>query len=316
MLPGTKALLGSRSYRWSDVEAFLTREQVAAARRKLRQLRLRPDSSKYWLSGYPLLVAEWHPTKNGEIFPDIVSFGSNRHAWWRCADEKHSWRARVNNRVRGARCPYCANQLVSSTNNLAVRYPKLAEQWHPTRNGSLTARGVLPGTKRKVWWKCSAGPDHEWRSAPDGRLRGSGCPFCGGKRVSVVNNLAVRRPDLAVQWHAKRNGPRTPASVVCNSTARVWWQCPRELTHVWATTVHARASRPRGCPFCSGHRVSQTNSLAIGAPAIAREWHQSRNGALSPGEVLSPTLFRDRIVRFVRDGRGRVSRSGPSARVA
>ncbi len=31
-------------------------------------------------------------------------------------------------------CPFCSNRRVSQTNNLLLNNPKLASEWHPTKN--------------------------------------------------------------------------------------------------------------------------------------------------------------------------------------
>jgi hypothetical protein len=41
-------------------------------------LRMRGHGSRYWVAGYPRLLAQWHPTRNGDLFPDEVSFGSGK----------------------------------------------------------------------------------------------------------------------------------------------------------------------------------------------------------------------------------------------
>ena len=65
--------------------------------------------------------------------------------------------------------------------NLAVLYPEIAEQWHPTKNGDLTPNDVTPGSHKKIWWICNEG--HEWDAAVSGRVgsknrKGQGCPKC------------------------------------------------------------------------------------------------------------------------------------------
>jgi len=42
----------------------------------------------------------------------------------------------------------------------------------------------------------------------------------------------------------------------------------------------------RDCPFCSGRRVTPENNLAAMHPERARQWHPTRNGDLTPQEVL------------------------------
>ena len=45
-----------------------------------RQSELFPElpSDKKYVSDYPELVAEWHPTKNGDKHPDDYSYGSHK----------------------------------------------------------------------------------------------------------------------------------------------------------------------------------------------------------------------------------------------
>jgi hypothetical protein len=63
---------------------------------------------------------------------------------------------------------------------MAVTHPELAAEWHPAKNGDLTPFDVVAGTRRKLWWICSANPEHEWEATGDNRVRaGSGCPSCG-----------------------------------------------------------------------------------------------------------------------------------------
>jgi hypothetical protein len=42
---------------------------------------------------------------------------------------------------------------------------------------------------------------------------------------------------------------------------------------------------PDGCPFCAGRRVSKTNMLALMNRKVAREWHPTKNGKLTPRDV-------------------------------
>ena len=70
-------------------------------------------------------------------------------------------------------------------NSLIAINPKLARQWHPTKNGSLTPNDVMPYSHRKVWWLCEKG--HEWEAKIDNRSNGKGCPYCSNKAVNNEN---------------------------------------------------------------------------------------------------------------------------------
>src|SRR5262249_62399426 len=111
-------------------------------------------------------------------------------------------------RTNGGGCPFCSGNLVSVTNSLASLQPDVAVQWHPTKNGNLTAAQVTSKSHKNVWWKCPNGPDHEWEAPPSSRtvLGGGGCPFCKGLKVSVNNSLAACFPGIAAEWHPTKNG--------------------------------------------------------------------------------------------------------------
>ena len=123
------------------------------------------------------LAKEWHPTKNGGLKPEMLTYASNKKVWWKCS-KGHEWEASIYSRNNDGRgCPYCANQKVlKGYNDLKTKNPKLAKEWHPTKNNNLTPNDVMPNSHKKVWWKCSKG--HEWEATIGDRNRGTGCPYC------------------------------------------------------------------------------------------------------------------------------------------
>jgi DNA-directed RNA polymerase subunit RPC12/RpoP len=128
---------------------------------------------------YPNLVREWHPTKNSGLTPYQILPKSNKKVWWKCS-QGHEWQVVIYHRTSGSGCPYCAGQRATKENNLVKRNPELAEEWHPTKNGKLKPEDLMPHSGKKVWWMCKKG--HEWKASLDNRSRGTGCPYCAGKR--------------------------------------------------------------------------------------------------------------------------------------
>jgi uncharacterized protein YndB with AHSA1/START domain len=168
--------------------------------------------------------------------------------------------------------------------SLAEINPDLAKQWHPSKNGNLTPYDVIPGTPKKVWWKCTKGDDHEWQAQVRARNRGNGCGVCSGKVVVRSNCLATLNPALAKEWHPTKNGELTPCDVTPGSHKKVWWKCPKGDDHEWRASVKDR-NTGRGCGVCSGKIVVRSNSLATLNPALAKEWHPTKNGTLQPEDV-------------------------------
>ena len=232
-------------------------------------------------TGSPALLMQWDAVRNAPLTPDAVSYGSKRKVWWVC-EKGHTWQAAVHTRTgSGTGCPVCAGKVpLPGENDLATLHPDLARQWHPQWNGALTPAQVLPGSHRMVWWRCGSG--HVWRAQVKSRVSGSGCPVCANRAVRPAeNSLAARFPQIAAQWHPTRNGTLTPDAVVPGTSRKVWWVC--EKGHVWQTSVAARTCGGSGCPVCTGKRVvAGENDLSSRFPAVAAQWHPTRNEGLSP----------------------------------
>jgi hypothetical protein len=182
---------------------------------------------------HPELAAQWHPTRNHPLTPDDVRPGSGKKVWWLCRkDPSHTWQAMVTTRaLRGHGCPMCAGRLVTPTTCLQALHPKLASEWHPTKNVPLTPDAVRLRSNKRVWWLCGKNPSHEWQSTISNRAAGNGCPMCAGKITTPTTSLQALYPDLAAQWCATRNAPLTPDAVRPKSHHKVWWQCPKDKTH-------------------------------------------------------------------------------------
>ena len=93
-------------------------------------------------------------------------------------------------------------------------------------------------------------------------------------------SLEIINPNLAKEWHPKRNSPLTPANFSPNARQKVWWQCANG--HEWEAAIYSRNSGGHQCPFCIGRKASPETSLAATHPAIARLWHPSKNGDVTP----------------------------------
>lgn len=230
------------------------------------------------------LLAQWHPTRNGDLTPNDLTFGSHQKIWWQCS-LGHAWQTAVYTRTSGeSGCPYCAGKRPwPGFNDLASQHPALAAQWHPEKNGDLTPDQVVAGSSRRVWWQCEKG--HQWQAMVKARVAGNDCPCCAGRKLSPGDNdLAAQYPDLAAQWHPTENGALTPQQVVAGSRRKVWWQC--QQGHVWRASIVSRARSGAGCPFCTGKKVTPgDNDLSTLFPALAAQWDSQGNQGLDLAEI-------------------------------
>ena len=235
----------------------------------------------------PELAKQWHPTLNGDLTPSDFTPGSGKKVWWKCPKgDDHEWESSISHRAKGSGCSICYGSKVVKSNSLATLNPEIAKIWHPTKNGELTPHNIKSKSNKKIWWKCKKGDDHEWMATPSNVSKGykNGCPMCSGSKFSVTNSLLNVNPKLSKQWHPINNGKLTPIEVKFNSGKKVWWKCDKANDHVWIASISHR-NNGSGCPICSGRKVVLSNCLETLNPELAKEWHPTKNGDLTPYKV-------------------------------
>ena len=270
----------------------------------------------------PELAKQWHPAKNGELTAAQVTASSNKKVWWLYPYDdpktgKHfdfEWETTISHRTGnyGTGCPYLNGKAVwTGFNDLQTTNPELAKQWHPTKNGELTAAQVTASSNKKVWWlypyddpKTGKHFDFEWEAIVSSRNKGTGCPFLIGQSVwPGFNDLQTVNPELAKEWHPTKNGGLKPTQVTANTDKKVWWLLPYDIpmdypveylrgkhfNFEWKSVISSRNSGI-GCPYLKGQAVWESfNDLQTVNPELAGQWHPTKNGDLKPTQVTANT---------------------------
>lgn len=226
------------------------------------------------------LARQWDGEKNASLTPWDVTTSCSKQVWWRC-EKGHSYQMPVNERHhKGSGCPYCSNRRVCMDNCLAIIHPAIAAELHPTLNG-LTAYDVTAGCAKKLFWACTnKSKNHPpYQSSVNSRVNGgTGCPRCQNKLPDSENCVAVKRPDLAAQFHPTRNASITPFDILPQSHRKYWWLCSRG--HEFYKSPNER--KDSQCPTC---KQEQKIKLGNQFPHLVDEWHPTLNGSLTIFEV-------------------------------
>lgn len=207
---------------------------------------------------YPNVAAEWDYEENGNLTPDQVVPGSCKKVGWKCK-KGHKWSTRVVNRTTKKQgCPECTNRKVGKDNNLAILRPDLAAQWDNQENGELTPDQVVPGSPKKVGWKCIKG--HQWKATIASRMKGRNCPKCcrrGGDYSKIIDeseSVAVLRPYLLLEWDNEENENISLYKLSLQSSKKIYWKCSKG--HKWKAAVKDRL-KGKGCTQCYHLKIKE-----------------------------------------------------------
>ena len=245
----------------------------------------------------PDLASYWHPTLNHPLTPQDITRGSGKKIWWQCRNG-HTWRREpfvqtYDNWTHWLGCPICSDlpELGEAIRSKPKRqtffetHPELIEEVHPTKNEDLHLPSIGSQSKQKIWWLGTCG--HEWESSVSSRTKAKGdCPYCANKKtLTGFNDLATTHPELAKEWHPTKNNGLTPDQIRVGSSKKVWWK--GECGHEWEISPYSRAKGSK-CPYCSNREVLVGfNDLATTHPELAKEWHPTKNGDLTPKTITS-----------------------------
>ena len=185
----------------------------------------------------PDLAAEWSD-RNAPLLPTQVTVFANRKAWWKCRECGNEWETLISTRSDGSKCPYCSGYiLLKGFNDLATKYPQLAEEWSD-RNLPLTPDTVNDKSRKNVWWKCRT-CGYEWKSVIYSRANGSMCPVCAERAILTgYNDLATTDTHLISEWDFDKNTRFSPEHISRYSMYGVWWKCPLNHSYKAACDCH------------------------------------------------------------------------------
>ena len=275
-------------YKWRCYAAghvFLRKPNVATKKRRKGSYPRCPECITLAFHN-PDIAVQWHPSKNGTLTPDKVTYGSATKRWWICCAPEcpvvggHEWQDTVAHRTGGGRgCPACAGKVVTDDNRLSMTHPKIAAQWHPTKNGDLTPDDVSHGSSKpgKIWWKCDnpecpVSGGHEWDQYVSARTNmDSGCPACAGKVPTDRNRLTIHHSSVAAEWIRCLDCDKPADEHPSGSNHRVLWKCdspkcPVVGGHEWEVGIADRTisskGKGTGCPACAGKVATDDNWLA------------------------------------------------------
>jgi hypothetical protein len=253
------------------------------------------------LSDFPEILALWDLEKNGpsislrktnapprDVLAADVPAGCTKKVHWKCPHgPDHQWYYWIGHMTRRGEkatyktnnCPFCSNSRPSVTNSVASLYPEAAAEWHPSKNGEMSAADCVSSSFTPRWWVCQNG--HEYRKSAGQRCKmNRGCKKCMGP---YSGRMVSDFPEKAKFWAHDRNDIG-PEDCPAGRNTKYWWKCPEGDDHYWFTPPSQVIAADYGCSVCAGKTVTPSTSLATNYPDISREWHPTKNGKLTPDD--------------------------------
>ena len=124
----------------------------------------------------------------------------------------------------------------NSQNSLQNKFPEIAKEWHPTKNGNLKPEYLDSHAHVDAWWICSK-CNNEYFKPVNRRTdirphQAGGCPYCSGQRRLVgFNDLETLFPGISKHWVKDKNDKSGINLEECSpsSTKYAYWKFNGEI---------------------------------------------------------------------------------------
>ena len=232
---------------------------------------------------FPKIAAEWNYEKNGDLKPEMYVYGSGASVWWKCI-KGHEWKVPIVSRTRdGNGCKICNNAKSSSFYEKALYY--YIKKQFPNAESNYKTK-LLKKRELDVFL-----PDYNIGLEYDGDIwhrdasrdieKNEMCKSAG------ITLIRIREPECP-----PLNGQSIDYQMKNHST----WEYEEGIK--FAIQTIQNLTKVKGIFDVSIDRdfsdISQlieheeaTNSLAAVNPALASEWHPTKNQGLLPTQIAA-----------------------------
>jgi hypothetical protein len=238
---------------------------------------------------HPELEGIWDWERNEED-PRTDSILTAKKYWWKHDVCKQSSYQILSNKIQGTGCPICSGDQITEINSVVTKHPSILDVWSDKNIANPNTLGIGNNTKHIfICKKC----DKEYQSSVKDWVRmvtefkcDSPTGYCK-HNVYIGEELVVKKRNIRVRNSLIDNYPKLIEEIdtelttidisVLNAGSEqiIWWRCI-DCNSPYDQSPGQRINGT-GCPFCSGKRVNETNSMLATYAEVANDWDYSKN---------------------------------------
>ena len=240
--------------------------------------------------------------------PTKLAYKCNRKFYWICPNCGISFERAASHMNEGQLCNECTHQKSIQTRHKTYMQtaksiaddPVQSKYWDYERN-SEDPKDIPFRSQGDYYWKCPECGVSYKRNANYQYVSSHLCNECADKaRLAAHAATRMERsekvsdcPNLLAQWDYEKNKV-SPDKVLAHSITEYWWKCPKCGKPDYNTPDRKYANslcwdcatKERGKTRRNGE-VSRKGSFGEHHPHLAKEWHPTLNGEVTPYDITS-----------------------------
>lgn len=231
---------------------------------------------------HPYLSKEWHPTKNNQLTPKDVTYGSGKKIWWLCPNN-HEYKATILHRAHGTECPKCNDGRQTSFAEQATYF--YIKQLYPDALNRYSAEFLermeldiyIPSIKLAIEYDGEA-----WHRKNTIKREERKYQLCKENGIKLIR-LREKMPEFPSSIADDMFGmdrlyePKNLEQMLGELLKRI------NYSETWMLRCPIDINVSRDRPKILRYKTDlKTRSLKYLYPEIAKEWHSSKNANQLP----------------------------------
>lgn len=241
---------------------------------------------------HPHLTKEWHPTKNENLAPNEVTYGSGKKVWWSCPNN-HEYKASILHRAHGTECPKCNEGRQTSFAEQATYfyikklYPDAISRYTADFLERMELDIYIPSIKLAIEYDGEAW--HKKNSIKREERKFKLCKDNGIKLIRLREKMPEFPSDIADEMFSmeKLYEPKNLEKMLQEVLRRI------NYSATWLRNNPVDVNIVRDRPQILEYKTDlKSKSLKYLCPEIAKEWHKTKNGGQSPEHFQPGTDYK------------------------
>ena len=240
---------------------------------------------KETVNDVPFLMKEWDYELNSinKIYPHLLGSQSNTYAYWKC-EYGHSWKAKINNRYNGRGCPQCNKWKKTSFPEQAVFFyiksifKDAVNSYRDIFENSMELDVYIPSIKTAVEYDGFA-----WHNADTFNREKKKYQICKQEGIKLIRLRESLKEDDVLYGISDLN---ILIKSAFSGKKQDYLNLDEAIKHLFLKLCFdypSIDSQKDKNLILENYLVSQEKrSLQSVYPDIAKQWHPTKNGKLSP----------------------------------
>jgi len=243
---------------------------------------------------HPEIASEWDYEKNYPLTPKEVKANSKKKVWWKCINRNHTWQAAIRERaIVGKGCPKCSSGKQTSFPEQATffyikqLYPDAINRYKAEFLGKMELDIFIPSINYAIEY--DGEPWHKGNKKEAEKRKYIKCHNKNIKLIRIrekISPLGLNFADYEYNTD-KMHKTKNLEHIIREVLVHLNFSC-RFFKH----PIDVNIERDRIKILDMYKSKQKRNSLAITHPEIAKEWHPTKNGNLTPDKFSKGTTYR------------------------